>query len=155
MPVNFHQVTANTSLVLGLLPLALYTAIAVALIGSLLIAAWWLGEKRRTAAKKSAYESGVTPTGSARLAYPVPFYLVAIFFIVFDVEAVFIFVWAVARDILGLPGLLHITVFIVVLLLGLCWLWKKGGLDWGPSRENGNAASAQSASIPRAEARRR
>ncbi|HKZ16860.1 MAG TPA: NADH-quinone oxidoreductase subunit A, partial [Geobacteraceae bacterium] len=92
-----------------------------------------IGEKRSNAVKESAYESGIIPTGSARLSYPVPFYLVAIFFIVFDVEAVFIFVWAVAWDILGIIGLFHISVFILVLLLGLCWLWKKGGLDWGPS----------------------
>ena len=117
------------------LPLAIYTLAAVGLIGILLLAAWWLGAKRRSPEKEIAYESGVIPTGSARLAYPVPFYLVAIFFIVFDVEAAFIFTWAVAWDELGLPGLIHITFFIVVLLLGLLWLWIKGGLEWGPSRQ--------------------
>ena len=116
-----------------LLALALYTAVAVLLIGFLLVAAYWLGAKSRSANKDMAYESGVIPTGSARLAYPVPFYLIAIFFIVFDVEAVFIFTWATAWDLLGIPGMIHITFFIVVLLLGLVWLWLKGGLDWGPS----------------------
>ena len=118
-----------------LLPLAVYTAIAVLLIGGLMLAAWWLGAKSTSRNKEIPYESGVVPTGDARLAYPVPFYLVAIFFIVFDVEAVFIFAWAVAWDRLGLAGLLHITFFIVVLLLGLVWLWLKGGLDWGPSKQ--------------------
>ena len=117
------------------LALAIYTAVAVLLMGVLLLAAWWLGAKSRSANKAMAYESGVVPTGSARLAYPVPFYLVAIFFIVFDVEAVFIFTWATAWDLLGLAGMIQITFFIVVLLLGLGWLWIKGGLDWGPSRE--------------------
>jgi len=117
------------------LALGIYTAVAVVLIGVLLLAAWWLGAKTRSKNKGMAYESGVIPTGSARLAYPVPFYLVAIFFIVFDVEAVFIFTWAAAWDLLGLAGMIHITFFIVVLLLGLVWLWIKGGLDWGPSRE--------------------
>jgi NADH-quinone oxidoreductase subunit A len=117
------------------LPLAIYTLTAVGLIGILLLAAWWLGAKRHSAEKEIPYESGVIPTGSARLAYPVPFYLVAIFFIVFDVEAAFIFTWAVAWDELGLAGLIHITFFIVVLLLGLVWLWVKGGLEWGPSRQ--------------------
>lgn len=117
------------------LALTIYTAVAVLLIGVLLLAAWWLGAKTRSANKGMAYESGVIPTGSARLAYPVPFYLVAIFFIVFDVEAAFIFTWAAAWDLLGLTGMIHITFFIVVLLLGLVWLWLKGGLEWGPSRK--------------------
>jgi NADH-quinone oxidoreductase subunit A len=118
-----------------LLPLAVYTAMALLLIGFLLLAAWWLGERRHNPEKDGAYESGIIPTGSARLAYPAPFYLVAIFFIVFDVESVFIFIWAVAWDLLGIAGLMHMTVFIAVLLLGLLWLWKKGGLDWGPKRQ--------------------
>ena len=115
------------------LALVIYTAVAVLLISVLLLAAWWLGAKSRSENKGMAYESGVIPTGSARLAYPVPFYLVAIFFIVFDVEAVFIFTWAAAWDLLGLAGMIQITFFIVVLLLGLVWLWIKGGLEWGPS----------------------
>ncbi len=123
------------------LALALYTAVAVLLIGVLLLAAWWLGAKTGSASKGMAYESGVIPTGSARLAYPVPFYLIAIFFIVFDVEAVFIFTWAAAWDLLGVAGMVHITFFIVVLLLGLVWLWVKGGLDWGPSRDRNAAFS--------------
>jgi NADH-quinone oxidoreductase subunit A len=123
------------------LALLLYTVVAVALIGTLLLAAWWLGAKTRSDNKGMAYESGIIPTGTARLAYPVPFYLVAIFFIVFDVESVFIFTWAAAWDILGIAGMVHITFFIVVLLLGLGWLWLKGGLDWGPSRERNAAFS--------------
>lgn len=136
MPIQ-KAVTATDQIV-ELLPLAIYTAMAVALIGFLLLAGWWLGEKRSTDVKRVPYESGVLPTGSARLAYPVPFYLVAIFFIVFDVEAVFIFIWGVAWDIIGIIGMFHITVFIIVLMLGLAWLWKKGGLDWGPSRKHGD-----------------
>ncbi len=115
--------------------LLVYALTAVALIGALLLVAWWLGAKRTSPAKQMPYESGVAPSGNARLAWPVPFYLVAIFFIVFDVEAAFIFTWAVAWDELGVPGLLQITVFIVILAAGLVWLWLKGGLNWGPSRE--------------------
>lgn len=113
--------------------MAVYTLVTLALIGGLLLAAWWLGARRTSPAKKFPYESGVAPSGSARLAWPVPFYLVAIFFIVFDVEAAFIFTWAVAWDLLGLAGLIQITVFIIILAAGLAWLWLKGGLDWGPS----------------------
>ncbi len=109
-----------------------YTIITALLIGVLLLAAWWLGAKRTSPKKGSAYESGVIPSSSARLAWPVPFYLVAIFFIIFDVEAAFVFTWAVAWDALGMAGVIQISVFIVILAVGLIWLWLKGGLDWGP-----------------------
>lgn len=115
-----------------LFPLILYTGMALLLVGGLLFAAWRLGERRCGEVKSAPYESGMSPTGTARLACTVPFYLVAIFFIVFDVESVFVFIWAVAWDLLGIPGMIHMTVFIAVLLLGLLWLWRKGGLDWGP-----------------------
>jgi NADH-quinone oxidoreductase subunit A len=113
--------------------LGIYTVITVALIGVLLFAAWWLGDKRHSSAKSMPYESGVIPTGNARLAWPVPFYLIAIFFIVFDVESAFLFAWAAVWEQLGRVGLVQITVFIVILAAGLVWLWLKGGLDWGPS----------------------
>jgi NADH-quinone oxidoreductase subunit A len=116
----------------ALLSLGLYTAIAVFLVAILLLLAWGLGHKSRSRAKGEPYESGVLPTGDARLRDPVPFYLVAIFFIVFDVEAIFIVSWAVTWDLLGWAGFLQITFFIVVLFLGLVYLWKMGGLDWGP-----------------------
>ena len=121
----------------------IYTAVTVVIIAGLLVAARWLGARHTSIAKNAPYESGIKPTTSARLAWPVPFYLVAIFFIVFDVESAFIFIWAVSHDLLGLAGLIHITVFIVVLLAGLVWLWKKGALDWGPSPA-GNADFSQS-----------
>lgn len=113
--------------------LAIYTVITVSLISVLLLGAWWLGDKRHSKLKSLPYESGVIPSGNARLAWPVPFYLVAIFFIVFDVESAFIFAWAAVWDQLGIVGLVQITVFIVILAAGLIWLWLKGGLDWGPS----------------------
>jgi len=114
----------------------IYTIITIVLIGVLLLAAWWLGAKRTSLKKGSAYESGIIPTASARLAWPVPFYLVAIFFIIFDVEAAFVFTWAVAWDVLGLMGVIQISVFIVILAVGLVWLWIKGGLNWGPSNDS-------------------
>jgi NADH-quinone oxidoreductase subunit A len=116
------------------IPFIIYTAATALIIGVLLITAWWLGAKRSSWTKETPYESGVIPSGSARLPIQVPFYLIAIFFIVFDVETAFIFTWATVWDALGLAGLLHITFFIVSLLLGLVWLWIKGGLEWGPTR---------------------
>ena len=114
-------------------PLFVYTVVTVLIIGVLLLAAWWLGAKTTSVNKELPYESGVIPSGPARRPLSVPFYLIAIFFIVFDVETAFIFTWAVAWEELGLAGLIHITFFIVALLLGLVWLWIKGGLEWGPS----------------------
>lgn len=114
--------------------LIIFTIVAVLLIGGMLIVTWWLGVKKTNPNKELPYESGIIPTGSARLPLFIPFYLLAIFFIVFDVETAFIFTWAVVWDQLGMGGLLHISFFIVALLLGLVWIWLKGGLEWGPSR---------------------
>jgi NADH-quinone oxidoreductase subunit A len=100
------------------------------LIGAMLFLTAWLGEKKETAEKQRPYECGIIPTGSAWFRYPVPFYLVAIFFVIFDVEAAYIFAWAVAFDELGWMGWLRMTFFILVLLLSLFYIWKKGGLDW-------------------------
>jgi len=131
-----HAIPMNPAFASEYLPFVVHTLAAILLIGAIHIAAWWLGAKSRSPNKGIPYESGIMPTGTARFAYPVPFYLVAIFFIVFDVESVFIFAWGVAWDELGLPGLIHITFFIVILLLGLAWLWIKGGLEWGPKRSS-------------------
>jgi len=124
-------------------PLLVYTVITVLIIGVLLMAAWWLGAKTTSANKEIPYESGVIPSGAARRPLSVPFYLIAIFFIVFDVETAFIFTWAVAWEQLGLAGLLHITFFVVALLLGLAWLWIKGGLEWGPTKQARGARSEE------------
>jgi NADH-quinone oxidoreductase subunit A len=104
-------------------------------IVAMLAASAWVGQRRPSLEKTRAYESGVIPTGSARLKYPVPFYLVAIFFLLFDIEGAFIFSWAVAFRELGWEGWLQMTFFILLLLAGLAYVWKKGGLAWGPTRK--------------------
>jgi NADH-quinone oxidoreductase subunit A len=114
--------------------LIFYTIATILLMGGMLVAAWWLGVKKTNPNKELAYESGIIPSGSARLPLYIPFYLIAIFFIVFDVETSFIFTWAAVWDQLGIGGLIHITFFITALLLGLIWIWLKGGLEWGPSK---------------------
>jgi len=119
----------------GLLTLGLYVAIATFLIGLLLFISWALGQRTRSQVKQEPYESGIFPTGQARLKAPAPFYLVAIFFLIFDLEVVFIASWAVAYDRLGWAGFGQITFFILILFLGLVYLWKVGGLDWGPSAQ--------------------
>ena len=107
----------------GILTLGLYAAMVLALTGALLFLCGWLGEKRGTPEKRRAYECGMIPEGSARFRYPVPFYLVAIFFLIFDVEAAFIFAWAVAFEELGWTGWLQIVFFITILLFGLFYIW--------------------------------
>lgn len=114
----------------GLLSLVLYGGLVSSAIGVLLFLIFWLGEKNPRPEKQRPYECGIIPTGSAWFRYPVPFYLVAAFFLIFDLETVFIFAWAVAFYELGWMGWLRITFFILVLLLSLFYIWKKGGLDW-------------------------
>ncbi len=118
----------------GPFSLTVYTAVVLAVTILLLFVSSWFGDKRPNPEKLRPYESGVIPTGTARLRFPVPFYLVAIFFLIFDVEGAFIFSWAVSARTLGWAGFLEISFFIVVLLLGLVYVWKKGGLDWRPQR---------------------
>jgi len=113
--------------------LFVFAGMVCLLIAVLLFISGWLGEKRRSTEKGRAYESGIIPTGSARLRYPVPFFLVAIFFLIFDVEGAFIFTWAIAWEELGWAGWLEITFFIGMLVLGLVYIWRKGGLQWGTS----------------------
>jgi len=117
----------------GVFSLAVYTAAVLGITAVLLFLSAWLGDRRRHPEKQRPYESGIIPTGSAHLRYPVPFYLVAIFFLLFDVEGAFIFAWAVAAEPLGWAGWLQMSFFIFVLLLGLVYIWVKGGLDWGPT----------------------
>jgi NADH-quinone oxidoreductase subunit A len=116
----------------GTFSLGVYSALVLGLIIVLLFLAAWVGEKKRSLEKARPFESGVIPTGGARRPYPVPFYLVATFFLIFDVEAVFIYSWAIAFDHLGWAGWLQISFFILVLLVSLIYLWKKGGFEWGP-----------------------
>jgi NADH-quinone oxidoreductase subunit A len=118
-----------------LFSLVLYGILIMALIAVMLFIASWIGEKKPNTEKMRPYESGVIPTGSARLRYPVPFYLVAIFFLLFDVEGAYIFSWAIAWEKLGWAGWLQISFFITVLILGLVYVWVKGGLEWGPTGE--------------------
>ena len=116
----------------GLFSLALYTAIVVGLLALLLVLTRWLGEQKPDPEKARPYECGVIPTGWARFRYPVAFYLMAVFFLIFDVETALIFSWAVAVEELGWRGWLQISFFIVILLVSLIYLWSKGGLDWRP-----------------------
>ena len=118
----------------GLFGLVLFAAVVMLAVGAVMVIAAVLGEKKPGTDKLRPYESGIIPFGSARFKYPLPFFLVAIFFLIFDVEGSFIFSWAVAGRSLGWGGWFQMTFFILVLFLGLIYIWRKGGLSWGSKR---------------------
>ena len=113
-----------------------YVAIAVLIALSVIIALIAIGlgnlfgPKKKTAAKAMPYESGMNPIGEGTRRIPVRFYLIAVLFILFDIEVVFFLPWAVVFRQLGLFGLIEMAVFIVILLVGYFYAWKKGALEW-------------------------
>jgi NADH-quinone oxidoreductase subunit A len=121
----------------GILALGVFTLMSLILIVALLFLAAWLGETKPNPEKLRPYECGIVPTGTARFPYPGAFYLIAAFFLIFDVEAAYIFSWAIAFERLGWSGWLQISFFIAILLISLFYIWKKGGLEWGsPTRKD-------------------
>ncbi len=111
-------------------PLVVYFAAVVSLAAVMIGISYFLGQRHRERATGLPYESGVASTGTARMRFDIKFYLVAMFFVIFDVEAVFIFAWAVSVREAGWTGYMEILFFIGVLLVALFYLWKIGGLDW-------------------------
>ena len=118
-------------------PLALYTAAVVFIVGSMLGLGYLLGERHRERETGEPFESGILPTGSARIRLSIKYYMTAMFFVVFDLEAAFILAWAVGARQLGWSGYIEVVVFILVLLAGLAYLWKVGALDWSPRKSRG------------------
>lgn len=115
----------------GLASLGLYTLVVVLLFALLLILTSTLGPRHRGREKVRPYECGIIPQGDDGNSLPIPFCLVALFFLVFDVEAAYLFSWAIAMRELGWQGWLQITFFIAMLLISLVYVWAKGGLNWG------------------------
>ena len=116
----------------SLWPLVLYFVSVLAVVGIILILSALLGEKSKmTRATIEPFESGVVHIGSAHIPITVEFYLIAMFFVIFDLETVFIFAWAIAFHELGVFGYLAISVFIVILVVALIYEWKSGALEWG------------------------
>lgn len=115
-------------------PLGLYCLIVVGIVGGGMIGlSALLGERHRDRATGEPYESGIVSTGSARVRLSAHFYLIAMFFVIFDLEAVFLFAWAVAVPELGWLGYAEILVFVGLLLAAWVYLLRIGALDWGPS----------------------
>jgi NADH-quinone oxidoreductase subunit A len=112
--------------------LVLYSIIVVVLLATILLLSYLLGQRHKAKATDQPFESGILHTGSARLRFSAQFYLVAMLFVIFDVEAVFIMLWAVAFYELGWAGYIGISVFIILLLVVLIYEWSKGAFDFGP-----------------------
>jgi len=111
-------------------PLVLQLLIAVVLASLLVSLSALIGWRKPSRAKQQAYECGMEPTGDAREPFSVKFYLVAMVFILFDVEAIFLYPWAYVFRDLKLYGFVEMMLYIFILLVGYIYLWKKGALDW-------------------------
>ena len=116
---------------INLWPLAVYFIAVILLIIAMLLFSYVLGERHRGHATDEPYEAGVPITGTARQKLTPKFYLVAMFFVIFDIETVFVIAWALAVRSLGWAGYIEILIFIGVLLAGLVYLWRLGALEWG------------------------
>ena len=113
-----------------------------ALCGVMLIGSFLLGGRSSGRAKNQPFESGIVSVGSARMRLSAKFYLVAMFFVIFDVEALFLYAWAVSVRENGWAGFIEVTIFIGVLLIGLVYLWRLGALDWAPESRRRKAKQA-------------
>lgn len=114
-------------------PLLIMFVLAAGLSAVLITVSSIVGRHLRTRAKDLPYECGIRPTGDAREAFPVHFYLVAIIFVLFDIEAIFLYPWAIVYTKLnqhGAFGFVEMLVYILILVIGYIYLWKKGALDW-------------------------
>ncbi|HEV2104200.1 MAG TPA: NADH-quinone oxidoreductase subunit A [Candidatus Eisenbacteria bacterium] len=112
------------------LPVLLFVIVAFAFAAGTIGLSTFIVPRRTTPAKEQAYECGVDPVGNARGRFSVKFYLVAVLFILFDIEAVFLYPWAVSFRALGLYGLVEMLLFILILLAGYLYLLKKRALEW-------------------------
>ena len=114
-------------------PFVVYFVAVLVVTVSMIVVSYLLGERHKERATGQPYESGIISTGSARLRFSVKFYIVAMFFVIFDVESIFIFAWAVSFRESGWAGYVEALVFIVIMIAALIYLWGTGALDWALS----------------------
>jgi NADH-quinone oxidoreductase subunit A len=112
-------------------PLVLYCGLVLALVAAMVGISHVLGPRHREPATGEPYESGVQVTGSARVRLSADFYLVALLFVIFDLEAAFLYAWAVSARENGWAGYAGLLAFVVILVVGLVYEWRRGALDWG------------------------
>ena len=115
-------------------PLGVYAGAVLVLIAAVLLLSYVLGSRHRERATAEPFESGVVSVGYGRLRYPAHFFLVAVFFVIFDLETVFVFAWAVSARAAGWAGYIEMLIFVGILLAALIYLWRAGALEWGTRR---------------------
>jgi len=113
-------------------PLLVYGAIVLSLVGAMLGLSYVLGQRHKERATHEPYEGGILSTGSARIRFSSQFYLIAMLFVIFDVETIFIVSWAIAFKELGWYGYAGVLIFIILLIVVLIYEWRNGALDFGP-----------------------
>lgn len=119
---------------MDLWPLGVYAALVLGLVGAMLGLSYALGQRHHDRSTDFPYESGILSEGSARVRLSAKFYLVAMFFVIFDLEAIFLFAWAVAVRETGWAGYMEAFIFVFILLVALGYLWRVGALEWGSGR---------------------
>ncbi len=112
--------------------LLVYTFVVIALVAGMIGVSHFLGQRHLKRATIEPFESGIVTVGYARFRLPVQFYLIAMFFVIFDLEAAYLYAWATAVHAAGWTGYVVIAVFILALLAALAYLWRAGALEWGP-----------------------
>src|SRR5438477_7748994 len=118
-------------------PVLLQALIAMALAAGLLTVSYLLGKRVKNKIKDTPYESGMIPTGDARQRFSVKFYLVGMLFILFDIEAIFLYPWVVVYRDLKMFGFFEMLIFVILILSGFFYIWKKGALDWAETGRSG------------------
>ncbi|MGZ5579321.1 MAG: NADH-quinone oxidoreductase subunit A [Methylobacter sp.] len=134
--MNYSQI----NLADNLLQLVIYFGIIVAITAIMLGGSYLLGQKHRAKTADEPFESGIVSTGDVHIRFSVQFYLIAIFFVIFDMESVFLFAWSVAVRETGWFGFIEALVFIGILMTALMYLWFIGALDWRTRRQRIDAA---------------
>ena len=122
--------TPGTYLPIHFLPVVVFLLIGAAVGIGMLVVSRLLSPRKPYAEKLLTYESGITPFMDANQKFSIRYYLIAMLFLIFDIEAVFLYPWAVAYDHIGLYGFVEMAIFIVILLVGYFYAWKKGAFEW-------------------------
>jgi len=125
--------------VIHIWPLIVYSAAVLAVLAGMLAVSAVLGQRHREGSTDEPYEAGIAATGSTQVRFNAKFYLMAMFFVIFDLEAVFIFAYAIAFRDSGWIGYIEIFVFIGILMAALIYLWRLGALNWGTRRQRTTA----------------